>query len=50
MLAEVPWLIRLWRDEIRWSEECGDYVAWAFPTRAEMCAVYRSAFAIDTKV
>jgi len=48
MLTGLPWLIRLWRDEIPMSEE--DYAAWAFPTRAEMCAVYRTAFAVDTKV
>jgi SAM-dependent methyltransferase len=40
MLAGLPWLIRLWRDEFAMSEE--DYAAWAFPTRAEMCAVYRA--------
>jgi SAM-dependent methyltransferase len=48
MLARLPWLIRLSRDEIPMSEE--DYAAWAFPTRAEICAVYRTAFAVDTKV
>ena len=47
MLAELPWLIRLWRDEFPMSEE--DYAAWAFPTQAEMCAVYQAA-AVDTKV
>jgi SAM-dependent methyltransferase len=40
MLAGVPWLIRLWREEFLMSEE--DYAAWAFPTRAEVCAVYRA--------
>ena len=40
MLAGLPWLIRLWRDEFAMSEE--DYAAWAFPNRAEVCAVYRS--------
>ena len=40
MLAEVPWLIRLWREEFLMSDE--DYAAWAFPTRAEMCAVYQA--------
>jgi SAM-dependent methyltransferase len=38
MLAGVPWLIRLWQDELAMSEE--DYAAWAFPNRAEVCAVY----------
>ena len=38
MLAGVPWLIRLWQDEFAMSEE--DYAAWAFPNRAEICAVY----------
>ncbi len=41
MLADVPWLIRLWQDEVAMSDE--DYEAWAFPTRAEVCAVYRAA-------
>jgi SAM-dependent methyltransferase len=40
MLASFPWLIRLWRDEVAMSEE--DYAAWAFPTRAEMCAIYQA--------
>ena len=40
MLEGVPWLKRLWRDEIAMSEE--DYEAWAFPNRSEMCAVYRA--------
>jgi len=48
MLAGLPWLIPLWRDEFAMSEE--DYAAWAFPTRAEMCAVYRAVGAVDTKV
>jgi SAM-dependent methyltransferase len=39
-LADLPWLERLWRDEFAMSEE--DYEAWAFPTRAEVCAVYRT--------
>jgi len=38
MLAGVPWLIRLWQDELAMSEE--DYAAWAFPNRVEVCAVY----------
>jgi SAM-dependent methyltransferase len=40
MLDWIPWLKKLWRDEIAMSEE--DYEAWAFPNRAEMCAVYRA--------
>jgi len=57
MVASLPWLTRLWRDEIAMSDE--DYGAWAFPTRDEMCAVYRAipspatagvASAIHTKV
>jgi SAM-dependent methyltransferase len=40
MLAGVPWLTRLWQDEFAMSEE--DYAAWAFPNRAEICAVYSS--------
>jgi hypothetical protein len=40
MLASLPWLTMLWRDEITMSDE--DYAAWAFPTRAEMCAVYQA--------
>jgi SAM-dependent methyltransferase len=40
MLAGLPWLIRLWRDEFAMSEE--DFAAWAFPNRLEMCAVYQA--------
>jgi hypothetical protein len=40
MLDGFPWLERLWRDEFAMSEE--DYAAWPFPTRAEVCAVYRA--------
>lgn len=40
MLAELPWLVPLWRDEFAMSEE--DYAAWAFPSRAEVCALYRA--------
>ena len=40
MLAGLPWLIRLWQDEFPMSDE--DYEAWAFPTRNEVCAVYRA--------
>ena len=40
MLADLPWLVRLWREEFAMSDE--DYEAWAFPTREEVCAVYRA--------
>ena len=40
MLAELPWLVRLWREEFAMNDE--DFEAWAFPTRAEVCAVYRA--------
>jgi SAM-dependent methyltransferase len=40
MLAGLPWLVRLWREEFAMNDE--DYEAWAFPTRAEVCAVYRA--------
>ena len=40
MLADLPWLVRLWREEFAMSDE--DYEAWAFPTREEICAVYRA--------
>jgi SAM-dependent methyltransferase len=40
MLADLPWLVRLWREEFNMSDE--DYEAWAFPTREEVCAVYRA--------
>ena len=40
MLGELPWLVRLWRDEFAMNDE--DFEAWAFPTRAEMCAVYQA--------
>src|ERR1700733_8238629 len=33
MLAELPWLIRLWREEFRMSEE--DFEGGAFPNRAK---------------
>lgn len=45
MLSELPWLIRLWRDEFAMNDE--DFAAWAFPTRAELCSVYQ---ALRTKV
>jgi SAM-dependent methyltransferase len=40
LLSGLPWLIRLWQEEIPMSEE--DYAAWAFPNRTEMYAVYSS--------
>jgi SAM-dependent methyltransferase len=40
MLSELPWLIRLWREEFTMSEE--DYEAWAFPNREEVCALYQA--------
>jgi SAM-dependent methyltransferase len=40
MLAGLPWLVKLWREEFAMTDE--DYEAWAFPTRAEICAVYRA--------
>jgi SAM-dependent methyltransferase len=39
-LFSLPWLNQLWREEFMMSEE--DYAAWAFPTRAEVCAVYQA--------
>ncbi len=41
MLEGLAWLERLWSAEFTMSEE--DYAAWAFPTRTEVCSVYRSA-------
>jgi SAM-dependent methyltransferase len=38
LLSRLPWLVRLWQDEIAISEE--DYAAWPFPNREEICAVY----------
>jgi SAM-dependent methyltransferase len=38
LLSGLPWLARLWREEVSMSEE--DYAAWAFPNRTEMYAVY----------
>lgn len=46
-LISFPWLTPIWREEFMMSEE--DYAAWAFPTRAELCAVY-GAFLPVTKV
>jgi SAM-dependent methyltransferase len=40
-LVALPWLERVWREEFLMTEE--DYEAWAFPTRAELCALYRAA-------
>jgi hypothetical protein len=48
MLAEIPWLIRLWQDEFPMNEE--DYEAWAFPTRVEVSALYRAVPPTQTKV
>jgi SAM-dependent methyltransferase len=44
-LLTLPWLDRVWREEFMMNEE--DYEAWAFPTRAELCAVYQ---AVSTRV
>ena len=44
-LLAFPWLELVWREEFLMTEE--DYEAWAFPTRAELCALYRS---VSTKV
>jgi hypothetical protein len=48
MLAGIPWLTRLWQDELLMSEE--DYAAWAFPTRVEISALYRAVPPTQTKV
>jgi SAM-dependent methyltransferase len=48
MLAGIPWLERLWLDEFEMTDE--DYAAWAFPTRAEISAVYRALPRPQTKV
>jgi hypothetical protein len=48
MVAELPWLTRLWREEFTMSDE--DFEAWAFPTRAEVCAVYQAVILPNTKV
>jgi SAM-dependent methyltransferase len=48
MLAGIPWLERLWLDEFEMTDE--DYAAWAFPTRAEISAVYRALPTAQTKV
>ena len=38
-LMTIPWLEWVWREEFPMSEE--DYEAWAFPTKSEVCALYR---------
>ena len=38
LLSRIPWLARLWQEEVPMSQE--DYAAWAFPNREEVCAVY----------
>jgi SAM-dependent methyltransferase len=38
LLSELPWLMRLWREEFGMNDE--DFAAWAFPTREELCSVY----------
>ena len=49
MLSELPWLVRMWREEFMMSDE--DFAAWAFPERHELCSVYRALpMARDTKV
>jgi SAM-dependent methyltransferase len=40
MLTGLPWLLRLWREEFSMSDE--DFEAWAFPTREEVCAIYKA--------
>jgi hypothetical protein len=40
LLDSLPWLERIWMAEIRLSEL--DFAAWAFPARAEVCAIYRA--------
>jgi hypothetical protein len=47
-LMSYPWLIRLWREEFPMNNE--DYDAWAFPTRAELCALYQAKVGLSTKV
>jgi SAM-dependent methyltransferase len=39
-LMTLPWLIPLWREEFAMSDE--DYAAWAFPSHAELGAVYQA--------
>jgi SAM-dependent methyltransferase len=38
LLSGLPWLARLWQEEVPMSEQ--DYAAWAFPNRSEMYALY----------
>jgi SAM-dependent methyltransferase len=47
-LMDFPWLLRLWREEFPMNDE--DFDAWAFPTRAELCALYEAKPGIHTKV
>jgi SAM-dependent methyltransferase len=47
-LMNLPWLLRLWREEFPMSDK--DYDAWAFPTRAELCALYHANVGSQTKV
>jgi SAM-dependent methyltransferase len=47
-LMSLPWLVRLWREEFPMSDR--DYDAWAFPTRAELCALYHAKVGPQTKV
>jgi SAM-dependent methyltransferase len=47
-LMNLPWLLRLWREEFPMSDR--DYDAWAFPTRAELCALYHAKVDSQTKV
>lgn len=49
IVAGIPWLNLLWREEFAMSEE--DYAAWAFPPHVEVCAVYELVrSALQTKV
>ena len=53
MLAELPWLLQLWREDFAMNDE--DFTAWAFPEREEVCSVYQAipekvAFPRRTKV
>jgi hypothetical protein len=40
MLSELPWLMRLWREDFLMNDE--DFEAWAFPEREELCSVYQA--------
>ena len=49
MVAGLPWLTALLRQDVAMSDE--DYAAWAFPSHAEVCAVYRVVVSgLHTKV